>query len=126
MFQYSEYFRKRYEDRMALAFEILGDKCVNCGSIDNLEFDHIDPKSKIAELSNLTRHSLKKFLDEVAKCQVLCSSCHHDKSTIESGKQLVPGTHGTLSSYRFCRCTECKKAKSSYMRIWHQNRSPVV
>lgn len=54
--------------------------CVECGE-DNpllLEFDHLgDKKFCIAECS---KRSLKSIDREIAKCQVLCHSCHRIKT----------------------------------------------
>lgn len=47
---YNEYMRqymKRYRDqRRADAIELLGGRCVDCGSTEDLEFDHIDRSEK--------------------------------------------------------------------------------
>lgn len=40
------YMKRRWEIRRARAIEYLGAKCIECGSKNNLEFDHKDPNSK--------------------------------------------------------------------------------
>lgn len=41
------------------------------------DFHHIDPKEKEASISSMMGHKNKeKLLKEVAKCEVLCPSCH--------------------------------------------------
>jgi 5-methylcytosine-specific restriction endonuclease McrA len=49
--EYNEYYRRymlnRYYERRAAAIEKLGGKCSYCGSIEGLEFDHIDPDDKL-------------------------------------------------------------------------------
>jgi hypothetical protein len=65
--------------------ESFGNKCVKCGSIEDLHFDHIDPKTKIDSVGNLaTKNGFDKCYQEALKCQLLCKSCHHQKS-IENG-----------------------------------------
>ena len=32
----------------------------------------------------------------------------------ESGKKSASGTHGTLSSFRYCKCALCKEARNGY------------
>lgn len=51
---YREYMRKYYHDRRKDAIEYLGGKCVLCGSVENLQFDHIDRSTKKYELSKGT------------------------------------------------------------------------
>ena len=41
-----------------------------------LEFDHIDRSTKKGNVSNMTKGTLKKLINEVRKCRVLCSNCH--------------------------------------------------
>jgi len=42
---------ERYHERIGEALDILGGKCIKCGSLENLEFDHIDPSSKLFTIS---------------------------------------------------------------------------
>ncbi len=54
--------------------------CVMCGIDDPrvLEFDHIDPSNKRAEVSRLlrTNYGLDTIKEEIKKCRVLCANCH--------------------------------------------------
>ena len=59
--------------------------CNYCGynkSPYALDFDHIDPRTKIKPVSRLTLGSLKNLMGEVRKCQVLCKNCHAIKSSV--------------------------------------------
>lgn len=62
----------------------LKDKCcVHCGNSDRrvLEFDHLDPKTKKYNVSEVTRgYSLDSIKEEIAKCQILCANCHRIKT----------------------------------------------
>lgn len=63
--------------------------CERCGSTNRLELDHRDPKTKVSH--NIWSWSDDRRSKEIAKCQVLCNSCHQDKSN----KEKVYGTnHG--------------------------------
>jgi hypothetical protein len=56
---------------------MLGGKCRRCGYKGNLiamDFDHIDPRKKVRDLSRINVFS-RAFV-EAKKCQVLCSNCH--------------------------------------------------
>ena len=61
-----------------------------------LEFDHINPKTKKNEMSQMIqRNELKKILKEDDLCQLLCFLCHRDKTKAEAtfsykGKPELP------------------------------------
>ena len=79
--------------------------CVQCGSWDELEVDHIDPTAKVDH--RVWTWSPERRSRELEKCQVLCSSCHDKKTWM--GRRAG---HGTISMYRKgCKCAECKEAK---------------
>lgn len=58
--------------------------CVDCGESDPivLEFDHIDPKTKINSISNLAKqyHAWDSIQLEIEKCQVRCANCHRKRT----------------------------------------------
>lgn len=104
------YNMRRYNKYIYEAKINLGGKCNQCGSLENLEFDHIDPATKTFSVSNWLGRTKFDFWEEVKKCQLLCNTCHIAKHAI------AKNTHGTLSSYRYCKCILCKTAKASYMK----------
>ena len=61
--------------------------CVVCGESDPilLEFDHVDAKNKDNEISGLisTSTNINILVEEIKKCQVLCSNCHQRKTSKE-------------------------------------------
>jgi 5-methylcytosine-specific restriction endonuclease McrA len=125
--EYNAYMRKymleRIRKRREYALSKLGDKCVNCGISENLEFDHIDPKSKKDVIANLWSYSKKILEEELAKCQLLCMPCHQRKSIMEAGKKIAKGAHGTVSSYRYCRCDVCREANSAHARQYRKKKA---
>lgn len=53
--------------------------CSLCGYNENsaaLQFDHLDPSIKVRDVSNMITMKLKRLMDEVRKCRVLCANCH--------------------------------------------------
>lgn len=126
--KYNEYMRVYIKDRIAkrivAAQHQLGGKCVKCGATENLEFDHIIPANKSFEISGGGTFSEKRWQEELKKCQLLCKPCHQQKTLIDLGQDDVKGgqIHGTLSSYRYCKCDACKKAHTDYCREWKRNR----
>jgi len=61
------------------AIERLGGVCAHCGEVEDLEFDHIDPRTKTAPVMRLWSYSAR-FEAELAKCQLLCWECHQLKT----------------------------------------------
>jgi 5-methylcytosine-specific restriction endonuclease McrA len=89
-----EYYYKTKEIRVAKQIErrkellteaklSLGGKCVWCGTIENLEFDHIDDSKKEHNVGNAVRNTREVFWNEVGKCQLLCVSCHNKRTTAQ-------------------------------------------
>jgi hypothetical protein len=51
--------------------------CSVCGRHDGrLDHHHLDPSTKRYSVSKMCTTSLETFIDEIAKCTVLCASCH--------------------------------------------------
>ena len=66
------------------------DKCTKCGhdgSISRLEWDHIDPRTKLFRVSDYGRKT-ESLMAEAKKCQRLCSPCHAIKTT-ENGDRTT-------------------------------------
>lgn len=97
--------------------ELLGNECVKCGSNEDLEFDHIDPTEKEYEIKALTTRKRETILKELAKCQLLCKSCHLQKTIAER----ADFRHGTEYGWmkKKCSCAKCYEAK----RAWHDKRN---
>ena len=59
--------------------------CAICGyneSATALDFHHIDRKNKKYNISAMVREgfSMREILQEIEKCEVLCSNCHREIS----------------------------------------------
>lgn len=123
MFDMNAYQRRRYEERKAKALALLGGRCAECGARDSLEFDHIDPATKsfvvTTKFACLSWDSLKK---ELAKCQLLCTEHHKEKTLRDSGTVSGRDSHGTLTSYRYCKCDICRAAKSAHSKQYKAHR----
>lgn len=89
-----------------------GGQCVKCGSKENLEFDHVDPKTKLVCIAVTWSWAEEKRRAELAKCQLLCEECHKAKTAKDRGYKTRP--HGTLTSYKrySCRCKLCRSANA--------------
>ena len=62
----------------------LGGKCIDCGydkHLAALDFDHVNPKEKVATLSRLLQvGSYTMALAEAKKCVIRCANCHRIKT----------------------------------------------
>lgn len=73
--------QKRYiERRRRRALDLLGGRCANCGVTEGLEFDHVDPTSKSFTITARLSGRWDALQAELAKCQLLCASCHDEKT----------------------------------------------
>jgi len=45
-----------------------------------MDLDHRDPKSKHKSVSAMLRYPIEKVVEEVAKCDVVCSNCHRERT----------------------------------------------
>jgi hypothetical protein len=106
-----QYNLNRYYRLKQVGIQRLGNSCVGCGSTVDLEFDYIDPATKSFDIgSKMLSVSFKSLCVEIDKCQLLCKDCHTTKHA------TAKNTHGTLSSYRYCKCEECLAANRNYMK----------
>jgi hypothetical protein len=88
-----EYQRQWIARRKSVWFAENG-PCVRCQSWNDLTLDHIDPSQKISH--SVWSWSQSKREAELAKCQILCLSCHNLKSAGEKAMGLANG-RGTVS-----------------------------
>lgn len=114
----TDYDRDRYMRRRQELLSIIGEKCVACGSMDRIEFDHVDPASKEFALMGRWNRPLEELLAEAAKCQPLCRTCHTEKSR---AARTIPHGGGT-SGRKGCKCQPCKGRKAEYMREWRKGK----
>lgn len=112
------YMLQRYHERRAYAIVQLGGKCVICGSEEELQLDHIKREEKSFPIGQMWSVSWERFEAELAKCQLLCWQCHKAKTVWEMGRKDARLNHGTLASYRYCKCDLCKKAYADYWKSY--------
>ena len=62
--------------RQAIYKYIKQDCCKDCGTKDNLHFDHRDPSTKRFTISKGDGFSLDKVKKEAKKCDLRCGRCH--------------------------------------------------
>lgn len=85
--------------------EFLKDKKCKCGSVKDLQIDHIDRSQKVSH--NIWSWSKVRRDAELLKCQILCLICHRKKTREES----IVKKHGlTMYTNHKCRCETCCQA----------------
>jgi len=107
-----ECIKRIYAERRQEFFK--GKQCAVCGSLVDLQLDHIDPTTKVKETDhNIWMWGKQRREIELVKCQVLCATHHQSKTAAERRKPVV---HGTCYGYERdrCRCQACVAAKSRY------------
>lgn len=128
--KYNKYMRKyhinRYYALKEEAIKSLGGTCRVCGGSNDLQIDHKDPKTKEFSVTRILTFSKERLQKELKKCQVLCKDHHNEKTLRECGKKVAKGTHGTVSSYRYCHCESCRKAHNEYVKNWKKNKRADV
>lgn len=107
----NNYMKTRWAVRRENAIEFLGGKCVKCGGTEALEFDHIDPSTKVMTIARASSRNEEFFMNEVRKCQLLCTQCHLAKTVYESSVEHGGGKSGKKN----CPCSPCKAKKAEYM-----------
>lgn len=100
--------------------------CALCGGTQALQADHINPATKDPLLKNKRGVQYKQNIwawndarrkIELAKCQVLCGSCHRVKTNTELLKEVCVNGHPMTpdniysDSTRARTCNACRKIK---------------
>lgn len=116
-----EYKRRWVATRRA---EWMADKsCVQCGTKQSLEVDHIDPGQKVSH--RIWSWAISRRDAELAKCQILCTEHHKAKTRAQ---RPIP-EHGTISRYgstHKCRCDACRKANADRTKLHRARKAEAV
>ena len=57
--------------------------CMDCGGWFNtwqMDFDHREPLKKAFTIGRCMNYRIDKLLEEIKKCDVVCSNCHRDRT----------------------------------------------
>lgn len=64
--------------------------CADCGQrfpYVCMDFDHLDPGTKVMEVSRMTNLPIEQVKAEIAKCELVCANCHRIR-TATRGSQV--------------------------------------
>ena len=83
--------RRKYRARVR---ELKKAPCVQCGKTYHpcqMDFDHIDPATKLDSVCNMVnnRRQWELIETEIAKCRLLCVMCHKDHTEIQRTERLA-------------------------------------
>jgi hypothetical protein len=115
------YQNKRYYERKQKAQEYLGGKCVVCGTVQDLEFDHIVEAEKTFTISNrLDSAPWDCLVAELNKCQLLCHQHHLAKTSAflagktvwNKGNLKRHGSYYGVYTLK-CDCADCVAYKTN-------------
>jgi hypothetical protein len=117
------YIKARRQYRRAQLIEMLGGRCVRCGSTDELEFDHIDPATKAFAVGSDMSRAWERLVEEALKCQLLCRPCH-----VTKGREDRPEPRHSYYRYWYygCRCPICTEANAEKGRGQREKRGEKV
>jgi hypothetical protein len=87
-----EYQNRWLKDRR-LAWIADNGPCIDCGTWDNLQVDHVDAKLKVTHRVWSWREDRRR--KELAKCVVRCWPCHNRK-TIQYHEKAHGGSNGAV------------------------------
>lgn len=82
-----------------LGIDLNNYECTECGLWGNIEFHHINLKTKFFKIGSwlrghaVTPKNIKILKKEIAKCQILCHSCH-SKYHYANGDYSISPTNG--------------------------------
>ena len=81
--------RRKERDRYVLNYKIHNSVCPDCNiswAPHQLDFDHISGNKK-AGINQIVRNgTMKQLLEEIDKCELVCSNCHRHRTYMRSLK----------------------------------------
>ena len=76
------YSARQHKKKRAIIDSFKSVPCMDCGKTYPtyvMDFDHRDPSTKLFLVSQTPRR-VQVMLDEIAKCDVVCSNCHRERT----------------------------------------------
>ena len=112
---HKSYDQKWQKDRIIEMYNIIyvGKVCSKCGSSDGIVYHHRDPSTKLFNISNRLHINKDRLMDEIAKCDILCKSCH-DKIHEYSEEETKLRRKAQNSEYRDKHKIERYESRKEY------------
>lgn len=99
---------KKYEDRRVQLDALKGTPCVDCDKLFPpcaMDFDHRDSTTKVQDVSQMLMGSWQSVLSEVAKCDVVCATCHRLRTWMPS--ETTGRKRALLRQLKNVPCADC-------------------
>ena len=86
---HSKFMKNKYQEKRQEVQQLKSEHCcAKCGynkCPEALEFHHVDPAQKETTVARLLAngYGLKKALEEIKKCIILCANCHREFHYLE-------------------------------------------
>ena len=81
---------ERSQNNKKFIYELKDNKpCADCKDVHRhfaLDYDHRDAKTKVAGLSQMYAWSKEAILKEIAKCDLVCATCHRYRTFRRCGR----------------------------------------
>lgn len=73
----------RLAEFKALVDEHKSSGCADCGKVYPsyvMDFDHLEDAVKVESVAKMRGWSMARVTEEIAKCEVVCSNCHRERT----------------------------------------------
>lgn len=88
----------KYLEQRAFLNEQKNKPCQDCGNRFDpcqMDFDHCKGEAKVKDVSRMFHWAQDKILAEIAKCELVCSNCHRDRTQkLVETEYKIPGYGG--------------------------------
>lgn len=107
------YMRKRLDERIKFINSLKDKPCMDCGKNyhpECMELDHVS-NNKFKNVSQLKLATMKKLIDEIQKCQLVCAICHRLRtiSRIKSSTEKRTLKHrAMINDFKSVPCVDCE------------------
>lgn len=109
-----KYERERYARRVALMSAVKAAPCLDCGGRYPpyiMDFDHLPGTKKKAAVGLMFGTTVESLLEEIAKCDLVCSNCHRERTHQRRGS-VVPkryaGQRTLVAAAKSTPCLDCR------------------
>ena len=78
---------KQRRKKQAVIDEIKSVSCLDCGGVfppECMDFDHVTGEKEFPISFGVKSVSMQRVLDEIAKCEIICSNCHRIRTVERS------------------------------------------
>lgn len=104
-----------------------GSPCFDCKSFFPyyvMEFDHRDPKTKFKNVSALVTYQNDIFIEEIAKCDLVCGNCHNIRTAgRKPARKKEPANWDYYIQSKQLPCMDCK-ISYSHTVVEFDHRAP--